>query len=135
MRGPQAPSLHYSITPIPQDFIMHEWAIADNLVKLAASAARRENLASVSRVVIRVGALQQVIPETLQCAFEMLAGETEIAGARLEIETVPLEVRCRGCGEKTAGKDLLFTCGACGGGDLEILSGKELYIDYMEGER
>ncbi|MFH1037438.1 MAG: hydrogenase maturation nickel metallochaperone HypA [PVC group bacterium] len=114
---------------------MHEWAIADNLVRLVTEAARKENLAAVSRVVIKVGALRQVIPETLETAFEMLAGETEIAGARLVTETVPLEVRCRSCGETTAEGGILFTCAHCAGGDLEILSGKELYIDYIEGER
>ncbi|MDP8214727.1 MAG: hydrogenase maturation nickel metallochaperone HypA [Candidatus Euphemobacter frigidus] len=114
---------------------MHEWAIADNLVKLVAAAARREDLESVSKVVIRVGALQQVVPETLEMAFRMMAEETEIAGARLKIEPVLLKLRCRNCQTITTGNDFVFTCQKCGGVDLEIISGKELYIDYMEGEK
>lgn len=114
---------------------MHEWSIADNLVKLVAAAAEREGLGSVSRVVIQVGVLRQVIPESLDMAFAFLAGETPIAGALLEIETIPLKVRCRDCGAEVTGNDFIFTCSACGGVDIDTLSGKELYIDYIEGEK
>ncbi len=114
---------------------MHEWTIADNLVRLAGEAARREGLAEVSSVYVRVGVLRQVIPETLKTAFSRLAGETDLAGAELKVEEVPLAVKCRGCGSRKAGDDLAFTCGDCGGTDLEIVSGDELMPDSMEGER
>ncbi len=114
---------------------MHEWAIADNLVKLVVQAAKREDLESVSSVAIRIGALQQVVQDSLEMAFSFLADETAIAGARLEIIPVPTELRCRSCGSTTTGGGLIFTCERCGSVDVEIISGKELYIDYLEGEK
>ncbi len=114
---------------------MHEWTIADNLVRLVGEAARKEGLAEVSRVYLRVGLLRQVIPQTLKTAFARLIGETEFAGAELKIEEVPLAVKCRGCGSEKAGDDLAFTCGGCGSTDLEIISGDELLLDSMEGEK
>jgi len=114
---------------------MHEWTIADNLARLVREVARKEGLAEVSEVYVKVGVLRQVIPETLQTAFSHLIGETEFAGARLKIEEAPLAVRCRNCGSDTAGDDLAFTCGRCGGTDLEIISGDELFLDYLEGEK
>lgn len=114
---------------------MHEWTIADNLIRLVREAGRREGLAAVSEVYVKVGVLRQVIPETLRTAFARLIGETEFAGAELVIEEVPLAVRCRDCGANAAGDDLAFTCGRCGGIDLEILAGDELYLDCLEGER
>lgn len=114
---------------------MHEWTIADNLVRLVGEAARKENLAEVSAVYVKVGVLRQVIPETLKTAFAHLIGETEFAGAELMIEEVPLAVRCRDCGSDAAGDDLAFTCGRCGSIDLEILAGAELFLDSLEGER
>ncbi len=113
---------------------MHEWTIADNLVRLVEEAARRERLAAVSEVYVKVGVLRQVIPETLRTAFSRLIGETEFAGAELKIEEVPLAVRCRSCGSDTAGDDLAFTCGECGSTDIEVVSGDELFLDYLEGE-
>ena len=114
---------------------MHEWTIADNLVRLVEEAARREGLMEVSAVYVRVGALRQVIPETLRTAFSRLIGETGFAGAELKIEEVPLSVKCRACGSEKAGDDLAFTCGGCGSTDLDILAGDELFIDYLEGEQ
>lgn len=114
---------------------MHEWTIADNLVRLVGEAARKEELSEISEVHVKVGALRQVIPETLKTAFAHLIGETEFAGARLKIEEIPLAVKCRGCGWDAAGDDLAFTCGRCGGIELEIISGDELFLDYLEGEK
>ncbi len=114
---------------------MHEWTIADNLVRLVGEAARKEGLTGVSEVYVRVGSLRQVIPETLKTAFARLIGETEFAGAELKIEEVPLAVKCRRCGSEKAGDELAFTCGECGGTDLEILAGDELMLDSMEGGR
>ncbi|MDP8236555.1 MAG: hydrogenase maturation nickel metallochaperone HypA [Candidatus Erginobacter occultus] len=113
---------------------MHEWTIADNLVRLVGEAARKEGLTEVSEVYVKVGVLRQVIPETLKTAFSHLIGEIEFAGAELKIEKIPLAVKCRDCGSKKAGDDLAFTCGRCGGIDLEILAGDELYLDYLEGK-
>ncbi|MEA1927319.1 MAG: hydrogenase maturation nickel metallochaperone HypA [Candidatus Auribacterota bacterium] len=114
---------------------MHEWSIADNLVKLIVPAAEREELSSVSRVVIRVGVLQQIVPESLELAFDMLSRETVISGAELRIEMIPLRARCRACGIEFGGTEFAFTCPDCGKIDPEIISGKELYIDYIEGEK
>ena len=113
---------------------MHEWTIADNLVRLLEETARKEELTAIAAVYVKVGMLRQVIPETLQTAFRHLIGETEFAGAELKIEEIPLSVKCRGCGSEKAGDDLAFTCGRCGGTDLEILAGDELFLDYLEGE-
>ena len=113
---------------------MHEWTIADNLVQLAAAAARKEGLGKIREVQVKVGVLRQVIPETLQTAFRHLVGETEFAGAELKIEEIPLAVRCRSCGSRKAGDEMAFTCGECGSTDLEILAGNELFLDCLEGE-
>jgi len=114
---------------------MHEWSIADNLVKLIVESAERENLILVSRVVIQVGVLRQVVPESLELAFSCLSADTILTGSGLEIEIVPLKARCRDCGAEISEGEFVFICPACGGFDLNILSGKELYIDYVEGEK
>ena len=54
---------------------MHEWSIADNLVKLVVQATDREGLTLVSRVVIQVGVLRQVVPESLELAFSCRTGK------------------------------------------------------------
>ena len=113
---------------------MHEWTIADNLVRLVEEAARRERLAAVSEVYVKVGVLRQVIPETLRTAFSRLIGETEFAGAELKIEEVFLVVCCWSCGLDIVGDDFVFICGECGFIDIEVVFGDEFFLDYLEGE-
>ncbi|NQT91201.1 MAG: hydrogenase maturation nickel metallochaperone HypA, partial [Lentisphaerae bacterium] len=41
-------------------------------------------------------------------------------------------VRCGNCGTEGGIEMPLFECGKCGSGDLEVIGGKELYLDLLE---
>jgi len=73
-------------------------------------------------------------PEAMQMAFEAMRTDTPAAGAELEIETVPLTARCGGCGWTGEIEPYKFLCPACSSMQMEILTGRELYIDSLEVE-
>lgn len=112
---------------------MHELSIAEQLLELVAETAAEHNLTRVTRIRVVVGALGNVVPQALDFAFE-IAGEGTIAeGARLEIEEVPVTVRCNACAAETILEDFAFICSACGSLDVSVLRGNELYLDTIEG--
>jgi hydrogenase nickel incorporation protein HypA/HybF len=43
-------------------------------------------------------------------------------------------LRCRGCGHEWSPDVPVFRCGGCGGADVEVASGEELCVDYIEVE-
>ena len=54
---------------------MHEWALAEAILKSAEQIAEQENLKEVTEVTIKVGELQQVEPPILRFALnQMKAG-------------------------------------------------------------
>ena len=110
---------------------MHELSIADAVVTIAARHAAGR---PVSRVYVKVGYLRQVVPDSLTFAFELVAADTELAGAELVIEEVPAEVRCRGCEALTTLEEFPAHCGKCGGLDVEVTAGEELLVDSIEVE-
>jgi len=114
---------------------MHEWAIAENLVRQLAEIKEREKLENISRVSIKLGILRQVVNETLEEAFEMQARGTPAEGTELEIVDIPLKVKCGACGYEREVKNLISSCPVCGNREIEIIAGKELYIDYVEAEK
>ena len=75
------------------------------------------------------------LPESLQFAFEALTQEELFEGAVLEMEEREIICRCSSCQEQfTVDREYRFTCPRCGEQRTEIISGRELFIDYYEGE-
>ncbi len=108
---------------------MHELAIAQELVNLAC--ARGGDGARIVRVVVAVGKLSAVLPDALRFCFDEVTRETAAEGARLDIVETPGRARCRACGGAVELERPFGRC-ACGGTDLEWLSGEELELREVE---
>ncbi len=112
---------------------VHELSICEGLLKVVLSELGRLSPdAKLIKVRVAVGALRQVVPESLTFAYETLSENTRAAGSTLEIVDIPITVRCRKCGWEGNIEQRLFYCGACRSPDVETLTGKELYLESME---
>jgi hydrogenase nickel incorporation protein HypA/HybF len=89
----------------------------------------------VTVVSVRVGRLRQVVPESLRFYWEIVAKDTICDGARLELEQVSAELACQGCGRRWAPELPAFRCARCGSTDVEVTSGDELLVEYIEVEQ
>lgn len=105
---------------------MHEAGIAEYLITVAAQHLQRVPHGPVRSLHVRIGELAGVNPDSLDFAFECLSKGTELEGARLEVERVPLTLDCHACGRRTAVEDYVFRCGACGSDQAGIATGREL---------
>ena len=108
---------------------MHELSIAESVVGIAS---RQADGRRVTKVQMKVGYLRQVVPSALTFGFGLLAEGTPAEGAELEVEQVPAEGRCRGCGAESRHDSLPLQCTGCGSFDLEILKGEELMVESLE---
>ncbi len=107
---------------------MHELEIAQEIVAIVNDHAAG---ARVTRVLIEVGKLAAVLPESLRFCFEVCVEGTSIEGERLDILESPGLARCRGCGAEVVLDQPAGLC-ACGGADLELLSGRQLQLKEIE---
>jgi hydrogenase nickel incorporation protein HypA/HybF len=121
---------------------MHELSISSAIVD---TALRHAGGRRVTLVELRVGALRQVVPESLGFYFEIVGRDTLCEGARLSQEVVPAWMRCGLCGcewdpapEPLAGHDAMapllptFRCPACELAGGEVVRGNELEVDSIE---
>jgi len=115
---------------------MHEFSIAARLVEAVERALAERSIASEpTRVVVRIGELSGVVPEALELAFPAAAHGSRAASAALEIETVPLMLRCGGCGREWHAEEPFLLCEDCGGGTpVAVLSGRELDLVAIDVE-
>jgi hydrogenase nickel incorporation protein HypA/HybF len=88
----------------------------------------------VSVVSLRVGQLRQVVPETLELYFELVARDTVCEGAKLELEPVEARLCCSSCRHGWTIEIPAFRCPACGGADVSAISGEELEVQSIEVE-
>jgi hydrogenase nickel incorporation protein HypA/HybF len=114
---------------------MHELGIIRHLVSLAENELDKADCrAKVKSVEIRVGTLSGVSPEALEFAFNVVAPSTKLKGAHLLISECKPVLLCRKCETTREIDEILFTCPACGGSDVEIAGGRELHLESIEVE-
>jgi hydrogenase nickel incorporation protein HypA/HybF len=95
-------------------------------------AARNAGGSRVTGVCVRVGHLRQVVPSALEFSFELCAHGTAVEGAALELQEVPIGVRCRSCGADSEPTGFPLACGACGELNVEVVQGEELMVESLE---
>ncbi|MCF8029926.1 MAG: hydrogenase maturation nickel metallochaperone HypA [Desulfohalobiaceae bacterium] len=119
---------------------MHEMSVAQSLIHIIQSEMDKNAVTSLQTVKVKAGRINAIVPEALETAFHTLTQGTTMQGARLELETVPLELECGSCGTRfiSATEDPLFLhseCPQCGW-ELghRVVKGRELFIEYIEAD-
>ena len=109
---------------------MHELSLSGAIVNTVVKHAQDR---AVSVVNLRVGALRQVIPDTLDFYFGFVAKGTVCEGARLEQELVPARLTCTTCEREWEIDMPIFVCPNCGThGNVEVASGNEFEVESIE---
>jgi hydrogenase nickel incorporation protein HypA/HybF len=109
---------------------MHELSLSSAIVNTVVKHAQGRPVSVVS---LRVGALRQVVPDTLDFYFGFVAQGTVCEGARLEQELVFARLRCDRCDHEWELDLPLFVCAACGAA-ASVVSGDEFEVESIQVE-
>jgi hydrogenase nickel incorporation protein HypA/HybF len=113
---------------------MHELRIAQDLSAIVLETAGLGNLSKVTRVNIIFGQMVQIVPEIFEFAFREAVRDSVARDAEVEIEIMPVRMKCKDCGNEFRVESNRFSCHTCNSTDLDIIQGKELFIKSIEGE-
>lgn len=113
---------------------MHELAVCQALIEQVERVARQNDARRVISIVITVGPLSGVEPKLLEHAYPLAAAGTMAEHATLEIETVPVRVRCRSCSAETDAGANRLVCGDCGDWKVDVIGGEEMILKRVEVE-
>ncbi len=136
---------------------MHEFALADAVVRAARDAAREAGMARIDVVTVRVGELQQIRKDLFEYSLtEVLpAADPVLQGIRFVVEEEPVRFRCRVCDREFGKPDLervsdaddreaihfvpelshaYVRCPGCSSPDFEILTGRGVGLARIEGD-
>jgi hydrogenase nickel incorporation protein HypA/HybF len=107
---------------------VHELSLSSAILQTALRHAGGRRVTSVQ---MRIGALRQVVPESLEFYFGIVTRGTDAEGAVLEAEYVPAQLRCEGCATEWRPELPLFRCPGCGGAAVQTLAGAEFEIESI----
>ena len=137
--------------------LVHEFALADAVMRCAREAADDEGLSRVATIGVRVGELQQIEPEVFAFALAEVrpTDDSRLADTEVTVDVEPARFRCRAC-DRSFGLDeagdsdehaaeaihlvpelahAFLRCPACGSPDFEIAAGRGVTISSIQGER
>jgi hydrogenase nickel incorporation protein HypA/HybF len=87
----------------------------------------------VDVVRVQVGALRQVVPETLSFCWTLVRDHEDMPEAELELELVAAEVACRNCDRQsqiTSRWSVL--CPLCQSADVAVVRGEEFMVTSVD---
>jgi len=132
---------------------MHEWALAEAVLKAASEIAEKEQLAEVTEVNISIGELQDVEREIFLFALQQLKPAC-FRQAKFRITRAKAVLKCRNCGNiwqlksqslDQATKEAIHfvpevahsyvKCPRCGSPDFEIAIGRGIWLQNIKGTR
>jgi hydrogenase nickel incorporation protein HypA/HybF len=132
---------------------MHEWALAEGVVKTADKFAEDQGIDDVTEVKMMIGELQQVEHDIINFALDQLRTR-RLKDAKFVIESVPARFKCRKCSnewqletkklDKETGEAIHFVpemahvylkCPSCGSPDFEVTEGRGVWLASIKGRK
>lgn len=109
---------------------MHELSLCQAIARAAKPHAGGRH---VDVVRVRIGALRQVVPESLSFCWTVVRDYADMPDAELEFELVPAAVQCRRCGqESTIRSAWSLSCPRCDSADVDVVRGEEFLVSSLD---
>lgn len=113
---------------------MHELSIAQNIVKIVHQEYVKGNFQDhVKKVCFSAGKMNAIIPASLQLNFNVVKKNyVEMKTAELIIKENEVIIQCRQCQKKVELEEPVFQCQKCGSADIDLVQGKEMFVESFE---
>jgi len=108
---------------------VHELSICNSMVGIVRKHAAGRPVRAVH---VRVGAMRQIVPDTLSYCWTLVTESSELADTQLHIEQIPAKIRCRGCGREQVLDAPVLACPDCVGQPVDLVEGDEFLITTLD---
>ncbi|MEO0094873.1 MAG: hydrogenase maturation nickel metallochaperone HypA [candidate division WOR-3 bacterium] len=113
---------------------MHEYSVTKSLVDLCHQEAEKHKINLVKVIKVRLGKFTGFSPDAINFYFDYLKNGTRCENAKLVFFEIPIRIKCDDCNFEDQIDEPLFICPKCGKTSISILSGREFYVESIEGE-
>lgn len=114
---------------------MHELSVCQGMLQQVENLAVQHHADSATIIKVSIGPLSGVEAQLLAQAFPIAAAGTIAEHAALEIDVLPVRVRCSQCQAETEASANRLICGSCGHWQTTLISGDEMLLTSVEFEK
>lgn len=111
---------------------MHELAITQGILNFALEEAARREAERITAITVSLGALSGIMADCVETYFPLVAEGTIAEGATITFHRIPARVRCIDCQAESELPDFRLRCPVCTSRSVELLSGREAYMESIE---
>jgi len=113
---------------------VHELSVTQQVLDIAVSKASEAGATRIKSINLVIGDMSSIVDDCVQFYFDLLSRDSIASGARLSFRRVPMKVHCRNCGHEFTPAGENWQCSQCGEWDVEIIAGKDFYLESLEVE-
>ena len=113
---------------------MHELSITQSILSIVLEKANSARASRVSKISLVFGELSGIVDDCVEFYFDFLSKDTIAAQANLSFQHPPTRLRCRNCATVFSPDNLVWACPSCREQKVEIISGRECYVESIEVE-
>jgi len=113
---------------------MHEMSIAQSILEIVDETLAKQNNGKLQEVVVQIGELVAVVPDSLEFCYEALVKDTKYESSKIIINVLPIKANCKKCDNRFEIKNMLFICPQCESTNIQVTQGQELKISHLEVE-
>ena len=113
---------------------MHELSITQSIIDIILKKSKEAQASRITQVNLVIGELSGFVPDCIKFYFDFLSKGTLTEGAVLNFQLIPARLRCRDCSTTFSPQGGDGICPECYSLSMEIIGGREFYIESMEVE-
>lgn len=111
---------------------MHELSVCQSILSQLEAIAAEHEARAVLAVYLQIGPLSGVEAPLLHSAWTVARSGTIADHATLEIEEMPITIRCSSCNRESEATPNRMVCSHCGEWRTQLLSGNEMLLRSVE---
>jgi hydrogenase nickel incorporation protein HypA/HybF len=113
---------------------MHELSITESVLEIVLRHAQSANAQHVRNIQLVIGDLASIVDDSVQFYWDIISKDTLAEGAKLHFRRLPVELLCLDCQHHFQPAPDRYECPNCGSTRLQIISGREFYVDSIDVE-
>jgi len=114
---------------------MHEFHIADQIVKNALSEAEKHNGTGITLMRLKLGSRSHITPESLETCILAAAKGTIAENVKLDIELFSETITCKDCLQSSPVSTDKMTCPRCSSKNVHVTNEEDVYLESLQIEQ